>query len=294
MDTRGRVRGVFWAVAFGLLGCGPTNQTEVPNQVPYVVLALVHTPSGVDLYHDTNASLDCLSWRCRPNPESCGYRPPEPEPPPICLDFGFYPTPDAGPADARLPADAESPDAASPDARADAAPAVDALHDAAPAVDALHDAAPADAAPVADAAPAVDAGPPAHASMALTECISAEEALYWPYDPYNPYSDYNSAYDPWNEPNCYDDAPSELCECVGGRIVLGDGGVELVLDARTPIEASSFAGQHPVGGWIDVTNSWTVELSRTQYITHYSGVFELDLPDGVEVRSGLFYPVREK
>jgi hypothetical protein len=131
--------------------------------------------------------------------------------------------------------------------------------------------------------------------MALTQCISAEEALYWPYDPYNPFSDYNPAYDPyWNEPDCYTDAPAELCACVGGRLLSGENALELALDHGEPIQASSYGGQSAVGGFIDITNTWTVDLSETDYIVHQSGAFELDLPDGVEIRSGLFYPVREK
>ena len=73
METAGRAWGATLALVVGLLGCEPENQTEVPNRVPYVVLAMLHTPEGVVVYHDVNASLECGRWKCRPNPESCAW-----------------------------------------------------------------------------------------------------------------------------------------------------------------------------------------------------------------------------
>jgi hypothetical protein len=132
--------------------------------------------------------------------------------------------------------------------------------------------------------------------MALTDCISAEEAFAWPNGPYNPYGVDPDIFipDPWSEPDCYEDAPAELCECVGGRVVTADDGVVLVMDDNAPIAMSSFHGLSPVDGWIEVTDTWSVDIDSNRYITHHAGAFELDLPDGVQVRSGLFYPSREK
>lgn len=168
------------------MACGPVNETEVPNDVPYVVLAMVESKGRVEMYEDGSASLDCLGWSCEPNPESCAY------------------------------------------------------------------------------------------SGLEVEDETAEQALFF-----------------GSGDTCHSDAPTRLCRCSGGRLISGRLG--LVLPLHDPVLGNAaFQGAIARDGWVEITRTWEVEVSSTAYIVHHAGGFELELADGARLRSGLFYPVREK
>jgi hypothetical protein len=253
---RGRLLEISLGTALFSAGCEqPTN--EVPN---------------------THASLDCLRWSCGGEDDACAPAPYDAFLPPEREDSGPSPPVDASPQ----PAD----DAASP---------TDALSPSSDAVSVTPDA---DLTPGADAASVVaDASHAAFDAAALAPDAAFEEQgqaqlVYWPYPYPNPYPSPSTAPpDPCRAPP----APAQRnCVCVGGRIVSARLGLVVPALAYSRVSDAAFQGSRAVSGWVDVTRTWRVDLNAYDYIVHHAGAFELDFASGVRLRSGVFYPSREK